>query len=145
MNIWKKDFSLDSLNKMCKNTAVENLGITITKITDNAIEGEMPIDDRTCQVRGILHGGSSALLVETLGSIGGEMAVKEGFTIAGIEVNANHIRGISSGYVIGIATALHIGKTTHIWDVKINEKVTNRAICVGRLTLAVINLKELDS
>jgi 1,4-dihydroxy-2-naphthoyl-CoA hydrolase len=143
MNIWKKDFSLDSLNKMCKDTAVENLGITITKITDNTIEGQMPVDSRTCQVRGLLHGGSSALLVETLGSIGGEMAVKEGFTIAGIEVNANHVGGISSGYVVGIATAIHIGKTTHVWDVKINEKGTNRAICVGRITLAVINLNKI--
>jgi 1,4-dihydroxy-2-naphthoyl-CoA hydrolase len=143
MNIWKKDFSLDSLNKMCKDTAVENLGITITKITDNTIEGQMPVDSRTCQVRGLLHGGSSALLVETLGSIGGAMAVKEGFTIAGIEINANHVGGISSGYVVGIATAIHIGKTTHVWDVKINEKGTNRAICVGRITLAVINLNKI--
>lgn len=143
MNIWKKDFTLLTLNEMCKNTAVENLGITITKITDNAIEGEMPVDSRTCQVRGLLHGGSSALLVETLGSIGGAMAVKEGFTIAGIEVNANHVGGISCGYVVGIATAIHIGKTTHVWDVKINEKGTNRAICVGRITLAVINLNKI--
>lgn len=140
MNIWKKEFTIDSLNKMTKNTAVENLGITITKFTNNTIEGEMPVDNRTCQVRGLLHGGASALLVETLGSIGGAMAVKEGYTIAGIEINANHVGGISNGYVVGIATAVHIGKTTHVWDVKINEKGTNRAICVGRLTLAVINL-----
>lgn len=141
MSIWIKEFTIDSLNKMTKNTAVENLGITITKFTDNTIEGEMPVDNRTCQVRGLLHGGASALLVETLGSIGGAMAVKEGYTIAGIEINSNHIGGISSGYVTGIATAIHIGKTTHVWDVKIHEKGTNRAICVGRLTLAVINLK----
>jgi 1,4-dihydroxy-2-naphthoyl-CoA hydrolase len=141
LSIWKKEFTIDSLNKMTENTAVENLGITITKFTDNTIEGEMPVDNRTCQVRGLLHGGASALLVETLGSIGGAMAVKEGYTIAGIEINANHIGGISSGYVTGIATAIHIGKTTHVWDVKIHEKGTNRAICVGRLTLAVINLK----
>lgn len=141
MSIWIKEFTIDSLNKMTKNTAVENLGITITKFTDNTIEGEMPVDNRTCQVRGLLHGGASTLLVETLGSIGGAMAVKEGYTIAGIEINANHIGGISSGYVTGIATAIHIGKTTHVWDVKIHEKGTNRAICVGRLTLAVINLK----
>jgi 1,4-dihydroxy-2-naphthoyl-CoA hydrolase len=141
LSIWKKEFTIDSLNKMTENTAVENLGITITKFTDNTIEGEMPVDNRTCQVRGLLHGGASALLVETLGSIGGAMAVKEDYTIAGIEINANHIGGISSGYVIGIATAIHIGKTTHVWDVKIHEKGTNRAICVGRLTLTVINLK----
>ena len=72
------------------------------------------------------------------------MAVKEGYTIAGIEINANHVGGIASGYVVGIATAVHIGKTTHVWDVRINEKGSNRAICVGRLTLAVINLNRKD-
>lgn len=140
MSIWKKQFTLNSLNEMCQNTAIENLGIKITKFDNNSIEGEMPVDKRTSQVRGLLHGGSSALLVETLGSIGGAMSVKEGYTIAGIEVNANHLRGISSGYVVGIATAVHLGKTTHVWDVKIYEKHTNRPICVGRLTLAVIKL-----
>jgi 1,4-dihydroxy-2-naphthoyl-CoA hydrolase len=142
MSIWKKEFTLDGLNEMTKDTAVENLGITITKIGENSIEGEMPVDFRTCQVRKLLHGGASALLVETLGSIGGAMAAKQGYTIAGIEINANHVGGISSGYVVGIATAVHIGKTTHVWDVKIHEKGTNRAICVGRLTLAVINLNK---
>lgn len=142
MSIWKKEFTLDSINEMTKETAVENLGIKITKIGENTIEGEMPVDSRTCQVRRLLHGGSSALLVETLGSIGGALAVSEGYTIAGIEVNANHLGGISTGYVVGVATAVHIGKTTHVWDVKISEKETNRSICVGRLTLAVINLKQ---
>lgn len=142
MKIWKKEFDLKSLNKMCENTATGNLGITITNFGDDTIEGRMPVDKRTCQVRGLLHGGASALLVETLGSIGGAMSVKEGFTIVGVEINANHIGGISSGYVIGIAKAVHLGKTTQVWDIKINEEHTNRAICVGRLTLAVINLNK---
>jgi uncharacterized protein (TIGR00369 family) len=142
MSIWKKEFTLDSINEMTKDTAVENLGIIITKVGENSIEGEMPVDYRTCQVRKLLHGGSSALLVETLGSIGGALAVSEGYTIAGIEVNANHIGGISTGYVVGIATATHIGKSTHVWDIKIHEKGSNRAICLGRLTLAVINLNK---
>ncbi len=142
MNIWKKEFSLDSINAMTKDTAVENLGIIITKIGENSIEGEMPVDHRTCQVKKLLHGGSSALFIETLGSIGGHLAVTESYTIVGIEVNANHIGGISSGFVVGIATATHIGKTTHVWDIKIHEKESNRAISVGRLTLAVINLNK---
>lgn len=142
MNIWKKEFSLESINDSCIDTAVENLGIKITKVGNDTVEGEMPVDSRTCQVRKLLHGGSSALFVETLGSIGGFLATREGYTIAGIEVNANHIGGISSGYVIGVATAIHLGNTTQVWDVKINEKETNRPICVGRLTLAVINLNK---
>lgn len=142
MSIWKKEFSLKSINKMCIDTAVENLGIILTKVGDNTIEGEMPVDSRTCQVRKLLHGGASALFVETLGSIGGYLATSEKYAIAGIEVNANHIGGISKGYVVGIATAVHIGKTTHVWNVQINEKGTNRPICVGRLTLAVINLNK---
>jgi len=140
LNIWKKNFSLESVNNSCIDTAVEYLGIKITDIGENTIEGEMPIDNRTCQVRRLLHGGASALLVETLGSIGGYLSTSENYTIAGIEVNANHIGGISNGYVVGVATAVHIGRTTHVWDVKINEKNTARPICVGRLTLAVIDL-----
>lgn len=142
MSIWKKEFTLESLNTMSTNTAAGNLGIQITNFGNNTIEGEMPVDSRTCQIRGLLHGGASALLVETLGSIGGHLATKEGYTIAGIEINANHVSGISSGFVVGIATALHIGRTTHVWDIKINEKETNKPICIGRLTLAVIDLNQ---
>lgn len=142
MNIWKKEYTIDSLNEMCKNTAVENMGIIITNVGTNTIEGEMPVDSRTCQVRRLLHGGASALLVETLGSIGGYLSTSQNYTIAGIEVNANHLAGISKGVVVGIATAVHIGKTTQVWDVKISEKTTNKQISVGRLTLAVINLNK---
>ena len=142
MSIWKKEFSLESINSMTKDTATQSLGITITKVGNNYIEGEMPVDKRTHQPRGLLHGGASALFAETLGSIGGYIATKEGLAIAGIEINANHIGGISNGYVIGVATAIHLGRMTHVWDIKINEKGTNRPICVARLTLAVINLEK---
>lgn len=140
MTIWKKDFSLDSLNEMCKNTAVESLGIRITKVGNNTIEGEMPVDKRTQQVRGLLHGGASVLLAETLGSIGGAISTKEGYTIVGLEINANHIGGTSRGTVVGVATAVHIGLTTQVWDIKINHKETKKAICVSRITLAVMAL-----
>lgn len=142
MNIWKKEFSLDSLNKMCKDTAAESLGIIITKVGDNTIEGIMPVDKRTVQPRGLLHGGASVLLAETLGSIGGAIAVKDGYTIAGLEINANHISGISEGNVIGIASAVHIGKTTHVWNIEIKNQKTQKLVCVSRITLAVINLNK---
>jgi 1,4-dihydroxy-2-naphthoyl-CoA hydrolase len=138
LSIWKKEFSLDLLNSMCVDTAAQSLGIKITNFGDNFIEGSMPVDKRTCQPRGLLHGGASVLFAETLGSIGGFFAAKKGFAIVGIEVNANHIAGIEKGYVVGIAKAVHIGRTTQVWDIKINEKGSNKAICVSRLTLAVI-------
>ncbi len=141
MSIWKKTFTLESLNEMSKNTAAESLGIIITKVGDNTIEGEMPVDRRTHQAHGILHGGASVLFAETLGSIGGALAVDDEHYIVGLEINANHIAGVSSGEVIGVATAVHIGRTTHVWDIKIRHKQTNKAVCVSRLTLAVIDLK----
>lgn len=141
MSIWKKNFTLESLNEMCKNTASESLGIIITKIGDDFIEGEMPVDKRTVQPRGLLHGGASVLLAETLGSIGGAIAVDENHTIVGLEINANHIGGTKEGSVIGRATAIHIGKTTHVWEIKINHRETNKAISISRITLAVIELK----
>ncbi len=142
MSIWKKKFTLESLNLMSKDTAAQSLGIKITKVGDNTIEGIMPVDSRTHQPRGLLHGGASALFAETLGSLGGFIAANEGYAIAGIEINANHISGVTSGEVIGVATAIHIGKTTQVWDIKINHKQTNKAVCVSRLTLAVIDLKK---
>lgn len=141
MKIWKKDFTIDKLNELNKDTATENLGIKITNVGDNTIEGEMPVDSRTCQIRRLLHGGASALLIETLGSIGGHLAVDDEHTIVGLEINANHVAGISSGFVKGVATASHIGRTTHVWEVKIFEKETNKLICLGRITLAVIKPK----
>ena len=142
MSIWKKTFTLESLNKMSKNTAAESLGIIITKVGDNTIEGKMPVDNRTHQVHGILHGGASVLFAETIGSIGGALAVDDEHYIVGLEINANHVAGVSSGEVIGVATAVHIGRTTHVWDIKISHKQSNKLICISRITLAVIENKK---
>jgi 1,4-dihydroxy-2-naphthoyl-CoA hydrolase len=142
MSIWKKTFTIESLNDKCKNTAIETLGIKITKVDDNTLEGEMPVDSRTHQVHGILHGGASVLFAETLGSIAGIIASKVGYTAVGLDINANHLRGISKGVVVGIASAIHIGRTTQVWDIKIKDKETDKLICISRLTLAVIEDKE---
>lgn len=142
MSIWKKEFSLESINAMSKDTAAESLGITITNVGNDYIEGEMPVDKRTHQVRGLLHGGSSVLFAETLGSIGGALAVDDNHTIVGLEINANHIGGVSDGNVVGIARPIHIGKTTQVWEIRINHKQTNKAVCISRITLAVIDLKK---
>lgn len=142
MIIWKKNLSIDEINEFSKNTASENLGIEITDLQDNSLIGEMPVDERTCQPRGLLHGGASALLIETLGSLAGYLAAPQDCPIVGVEINANHISSAKKGnYVKGVATALHIGKTTHVWEVKIYEKNTNKLVSVGRITLAVIKKK----
>lgn len=143
MKLWQKNLTLNEINELTKDTATENLGIIITKINDDNLEGEMPVDNRTCQPRGLLHGGASALLVETLGSLAGFLATPKNYAIVGVEINANHISGAKTGSIVkGVATALHVGKTTHVWEVKIYEKQTNRLICAGRITLAVIKPKE---
>lgn len=141
MSIWKKEISLEDLNSMGKDTAIENLGIKITKITDDTLEGEMPIDCRTHQIQGILHGGSSVLFAETLGSLAGVIASEKGFNVVGLDINANHLRGFPDGSVIGVASAIHIGRTTQVWEIKISHKETQKMVCISRLTVAVIKEK----
>lgn len=138
MGIWKKNISVDELNKICENTAVESLGIKITNIGENSIEGEMGVNSKTHQPRGILHGGASVLFAETLGSLGGVVSTDEGFTTVGLDINANHLRPAFDGVVIGIATPIHIGRTTQVWEIKINHKESKKPICISRLTLAVV-------
>jgi 1,4-dihydroxy-2-naphthoyl-CoA hydrolase len=139
MEIWKKKFTLEEINESSKNTATENLEIVITKLTENSLEAQMPVNEKTCQPKGILHGGASALMIETLGSFAGYLAAPINDGIVGMEINANHIAGVKKGnYVRGVATPLHIGKTTHVWEVKIYENDTNKLCCAGRITLAVI-------
>ncbi len=134
-----KPMPLEVLNKKSTNTVIELLGIHFTSIGEDIIEAEMPVDRRTHQVFGILHGGASVVLAETIGSVGGTLCVDaEHFRCVGIEINANHIGAISSGMVIGRGQAVHIGKKTQVWDIRISEKGTDRLICVSRLTLAVI-------
>ncbi len=142
MEIWKKNLTVDEINEFSKNTAAESLGIIITNLTKNSLEGQMPVNEKTCQPRGLLHGGASALMIETLGSLAGYLAAPKNDAIVGMEINANHITGVKKGnFVKGIATPLHIGKTTHVWEVKIYENDTNKLACAGRITLAVIKEK----
>ncbi len=142
MSIWNKEFTLDSIKEIFKDTAVEHMGIVVTKIGEDTIEGEMPVDSRTRQIHGIIHGGSSVLFAETLGSMGGVMASKKGYTALGLDINANHISGVSSGTVVGVANAVHIGRSTQVWNIKIHHKETGKTVCVSRLTLAVLKDKE---
>ena len=138
MSIWKKSTEISRLNTISENTIIELLGIEYTKVGDNFIQGTMPVDNRTHQPHGLLHGGASVVLAETLGRVAANLAVPDDKVCVGLEVNANHIRSIKKGTVTGTATAVHIGYSTQIWQIEIcNER--QQLICTSRLTVAVID------
>jgi len=137
MAIWFHDISLDQLNSMNTNTINEHLGIEFIEIGDDYIKAKMPVDKRTHQPYGILHGGASVVLAESLGSMAASLCVNiETHIVMGLEVNANHLRPVHDGYVTGTATPAHLGRTVHVWEIKIcddHEKLN----CISRLTVAV--------
>ena len=131
--------SLEELNAGIPNTMMEVLGIRFTRIGEDFVQGEMPVDARTHQVYGILHGGASVALAESLGSMASMLvADSKHYKCVGLEINANHLRSVSSGKVIGVARPIHLGRTTHIWDIRITDD-RDRLICISRLTVAVIS------
>jgi 1,4-dihydroxy-2-naphthoyl-CoA hydrolase len=142
MPIWfKKDLSLEDLLPLCKNTLAEHIGIEWTGVGVDFIKARMPVDHRTQQPYGLLHGGASVALAETLGSVASAMVVDHSlFYCVGLEINANHVRSAKSGYVTGIATPIHIGSTTQVWDIKIYDE-REKLVCVSRITVAVLKRK----
>ncbi len=135
-----KNVSLDQINAMGKNTILEVLDIRITKSDSDHLEATMPVDHRTHQVFGILHGGASVVLAETLGSIGAQLNAPEGFQCVGLDINANHIKAVKSGKVTGVAKPVHLGRTTQVWEIKILND-DQQLVCVSRLTVAVVPKK----
>ncbi len=120
---------------------VEYLHIKFTEIGENYIRASMPVDHRTHQPYGLLHGGASATLAETLGSVASALVIdRQNFICVGIEINASHIRSARSGLVIETCTPIHIGSTTHVWDIRINDE-NNKLICASRLTVAILKKK----
>jgi len=139
------DFSIytsEQLNKMNKNTLMETLGIEFFNAGVDTIKAKMPVDARTHQPMGLLHGGASAVLIESIGSLGSALLcdLNKEYPV-GLEVNANHIGGISAGYVIGIGKLLHQGNKTHVWKVDIFDESNDRLVCTGRLTVMIIQKK----
>ena len=129
---------IDKIHDRSSSTMVENLGIKIIDIGKNFISGKMPVDERTKQPFGLLHGGASVALAETLGSIGAGMNVDQSSqSVVGIEINANHLKSVKSGWVFGTATAIRIGRKIQVWEIDIKDKNDNY-VCKSRLTLAVI-------
>ena len=129
--------SLDALNALSADTAIAALGIEFTDLGPDYLRGTMPVDARTHQPYGLLHGGASVLLAETLGSSAGNLSVPEGKLCVGIEINANHVRAARDGTVTGTARALHVGGSTQVWEIRIEDE-RGRLVCVSRLTLAVV-------
>tara|TARA_B100000424_G_scaffold55787_1_gene40191 strand:+ start:295 stop:714 length:420 start_codon:yes stop_codon:yes gene_type:complete len=129
---------IDKIHSRSTSTMVENLGIEIIDVGKNFISGKMPVDERTKQPFGLLHGGASVALAETLGSIGAGMQIDHSSqSVVGIEINANHLKSVKSGWVFGTATAVRIGRKIQVWEIDIKDKNDNY-VCKSRLTLAVI-------
>jgi len=137
MNIWKKQPIVEMLQVFSNNTMVQHLGIEFTAVGDDFLEARMPVDARTLQPFGLLHGGASATLAKTLGSIGAYHCIDENKTCVGLEINANHIRAARSGWVTGRAMPLHLGRTTHVWEIKITDDLGDLT-CVSRLTMMIL-------
>lgn len=142
MSIWfQKGLTVAQFQHLGKNTLGEHLGMQFTEIGDDFIRGTMPVDHRTHQPYGLLHGGASVALAETLGSVGAALTVDhEKWMCVGIEINANHVRSVRSGVVTGTAKPIHIGATTQVWDIRITDE-RDKLVCVSRLTVAVLKRK----
>lgn len=141
MSIWYKPYLVVDIQGLLKNNMAESLGIEITEITQNSVKGKMPVDHRTKQSMNILHGGASAALAETLGSIASNLMVDTTkYACVGLDINANHLRPVSSGFVFAEAKPIHIGKKTQVWSIEIKNE-EGKMVCISRLTMAVVELK----
>lgn len=142
MGIFLQNVTVEALNGLSKNTLTERIGIEFTRVGPDFIEATMPVDARTHQPLGLLHGGASVALAETLGSVAATCCVDQARQFCvGLEINANHIRGVRQGVVTGTARPVHVGKKTQVWEIRIvNEK--EEMVCISRITLAVLDKKE---
>ena len=137
MAIWKKPISIQILADIHKDTAVDHLGMEFLEVGDDFIRGRMPVDKRTRQPYGLLHGGVSVVLAETLGSCGAGFSTPEDYRAVGLDINANHLKGATSGWVTGIARPVHIGRTTQVWQIDMRNDA-GEMTCVSRITMAVL-------
>ena len=137
MSLWKKPTTLALITASSANTAVSHLGIEFTEVGDDFLRARVPVDERTRQPFGLLHGGVSVVLAETLGSVGAYHASPEGWLAVGLDINANHLRAVKTGWVTGTARPVHIGKTTQVWQIDmVND--AGETTCVSRITMAIL-------
>ncbi|MBB6092711.1 1,4-dihydroxy-2-naphthoyl-CoA hydrolase [Povalibacter uvarum] len=138
MPIWSTPITLEQVRFFGKSLPT-HLGIEFTELGDDFIRARMPVDDRTRQPFGILHGGASVALAETLGSTGAGLVIdRNQYRCVGQEINANHVRAVKEGFVIGTARPLHIGRRSHVWEIRITDE-QDRLVCISRITMAVID------
>lgn len=138
MAIWFSIADKTALQSIAKNTMIAHLGIEFIELGDDFLRARMPVDHRTVQPAGLLHGGASVALAETLGSAASFLCIDPTqFEVVGVEVNANHVRSVQVGWVTGTARPLHLGKSTHVWDIRIVDE-QERLVCISRLTMAVV-------
>ncbi|MBL7856276.1 MAG: hotdog fold thioesterase [Cyclobacteriaceae bacterium] len=141
MKIFREDVTLDKLNAWSQRTLAEQIGIEFVTIASDYLEARMPVDHRTHQPLGMLHGGASVALAETMGSVAATCCIDitKHFCV-GLEINANHIRSVQDGFVTGVARPIHIGKKTQVWEIRISN-VEQELVCISRITLAVLDKK----
>ena len=138
MGLWKQTPSLEQINAMFRGTLGESLGIRIVELGEDFVRGTLPVDARTHQPYGLLHGGASVALAETLGSLAAMLTLDASVEAAvGLDINANHVRGVKSGTVTGTARALHMGRSTQVWEIRIEDE-RGKLVCISRLTLAIL-------
>jgi uncharacterized protein (TIGR00369 family) len=137
MRIWKKPVSVAALTALHHDTAVAHLGIEFLEVGDDFIRARVPVDTRTKQPYGLLHGGVSVVLAETLGSCGAAFSSPEGHRAVGLDINANHLKSATSGWVTGVARPVHIGRTTQVWQIDLHNEA-GELTCVSRITMAVL-------
>jgi 1,4-dihydroxy-2-naphthoyl-CoA hydrolase len=141
MSLFHKDVTVEQLNALSKNTMAAQIGIQFTRIGSDFLEARMPVDHRTHQPFGLLHGGASVALAETMGSVAATCCVDpEKQFCVGLEINANHIKGVREGFVTGITKPIHIGKKTQVWEIRITTE-GNELVCISRITMAVLDKK----
>jgi 1,4-dihydroxy-2-naphthoyl-CoA hydrolase len=130
--------TLEDLDRIHRDTAVRTLGIEFLEIGDAHLRARMPVDARTRQPMGLLHGGASVALAETLGSVAAVMCLPPGRVAVGLEINANHIGAARSGWVVGLCTPVHVGRSTHVWQIEIRDE-SERLVCTSRITMAILD------
>src|SRR3989338_10421031 len=142
MTIWFQKYTLDEISARGKGTMLEHLGIVFTKVTEDSLIATLPVDHRTKQPIGLLHGGASVVLAETIGSTAANLCVdSKKFLCVGMEINANHIRSVAEGMVTGTAKPVHLGRATQVWEIQIMNQ-DKKLVCISRLTMAVLGVEK---
>lgn len=145
-HIWFKDYTVAMLEGLRNANMGTHIGLEFTEVGPDSLSGTLPVDHRTTQPFGILHGGANCVLSESLGSVAAWMTINpETHRAVGLEINANHIRAVTQGRVIGRCTPLHVGKRTQVWQTDITEEATGKRVCISRLTVAIIEQGTLSS